>query len=203
MSETPVRWVVFDYGEVISQRTAELPTLAGLLGTTEEAFAAAYWSEREAYDRGSTDAEYWGIVADRVGAQISDELVIKLTDTDVKGWLQTVPESLELVEELHAAGVGVAILSNAPVSFRHALERRPWIRRVDHLIVSGDLRCAKPDAAIWAELTDRLQAHPAEMVFFDDKPTNIVGAKEAGLRGVVWQDAATGRAKLVELGLLS
>lgn len=203
MSETSVRWVVFDYGEVISRRTAQLPTLAGLLGTTEEAFAAAYWGERDAYDRGCTDAAYWGVVADRVGAEVSDELVTKLTDTDVKGWLETVPESLALVEELHAAGVGVAVLSNAPVSFRQALERQPWIRRVDHLIVSGDLRCAKPDSAIWAELIDRLQAHPAEMVFFDDKPTNIVGAKEAGLRGLVWQDAATGRASLVGFGLLS
>lgn len=203
MTDEAVRWVVFDYGEVISRRTAELPTLAELIGADDpDTFAAAYWSEREAYDRGQSDAGYWANVARRVGVGVTAELVGKLTEVDGRGWLETVPESVALVEELHAAGVPTGILSNAPASFGRVLERQAWVQRVEHLLFSADLRCAKPDAAIWAELIGRLGARPAEMLFFDDKPTNVVAAREAGLRAEVWSDAATGRVALVELGVL-
>ncbi|MQA02932.1 MAG: HAD-IA family hydrolase [Streptosporangiales bacterium] len=203
MADSAVRWVVFDYGEVISRRTAELPTLATLLGVAADDFADAYWSQREAYDRGCTDAEYWGAVAGQLGREIGPDLVDKLTDVDVRGWLQPVEESLALVGELHRTGVPIAVLSNAPASFGRALRQQDWVRQVDQLLISADLRSAKPDAAIWAELIDRVQAHPAELLFFDDKPTNVVGAHEAGLQTQVWTDAAAGRATLVEYGLLT
>lgn len=196
------RWVVFDYGEVISRRTSELPTLATMLGVDVDTFAAAYWGERDPYDRGWSDAAYWRRVGERVGVAVPDELVERLVDTDHAGWLHTVPESRALVEELRGDGVGVAILSNAPATFGHRLREQDWVRPLEHVLVSGHLGFAKPDAAIWAELITRLGAHPAEIVFFDDKITNIVGARAAGLRAEPWTGAATGRAHLVELGVL-
>lgn len=202
MVDSVVRWVVFDYGEVISQRTAELPTLAALLDVPESDFASAYWSLRDAYDRGCSDDEYWTSVANRLGVEAGTDLVGKLTDVDVRGWLEPVDESVALVTELHTAGVPIAVLSNAPVSFGQALRRQPWLRLVDEVLISGELGYAKPDAAIWAELADRLRAHPGEMVFFDDRPTNVVGAREAGLRGEVWTDPAAARVTLTECGLL-
>lgn len=203
MGDTAVRWVVFDYGEVISRRTTELPALAELFGVDEATFAAAYWALRDAYDRGCTDADYWGTVAGQLGVEIDADLVTKLTEVDIRGWLSTVPDSTALVAELHAAGVPMAVLSNAPASFGRVLERQQWVQQVDQLLVSADVGCAKPDSTIWAELLDRLQASPAELLFFDDKPTNVVGAREAGLRAAVWSDAATARTTLVEHGLLS
>ncbi|HEX6444319.1 MAG TPA: HAD-IA family hydrolase [Streptosporangiales bacterium] len=198
------RWVVFDYGEVISRRTGEIPVLAAMLGVTDlDAFAAAYWSERDQYDRGCSDASYWRRVAERFGVSVPDELVARLTDTDETGWLHTVPESRALVDELRRDGVGVAILSNAPASFARRLTAQDWVRPIEHVLVSGELGFAKPDAAIWAELIARLGAHPGEIVFFDDRVTNVVGARQAGLVGEPWTGAAAGRARLVELGVLS
>lgn len=198
------RWVVFDYGEVISRRTKEIPTLAAMLGVTDvDAFAAAYWGQRNPYDRGWSDARYWRRVAEVLGVTVTDELVTRLTDTDENGWLHTVPESRALVDELRADGVGVAILSNAPATFGHRLMAQEWVRPIEHVLVSAHLGFAKPDAAIWSELIGRLGVHPHEIVFFDDKVTNVVGAREAGLRAEHWTDAAAGRGRLVELGVLS
>jgi putative hydrolase of the HAD superfamily len=54
-----VRWIVFDYGEVISKPIEELPVLAELVGAPVDVFTAAYWAERPAYDRGLSDVDYW------------------------------------------------------------------------------------------------------------------------------------------------
>lgn len=197
-----VRWVVFDYGEVISEPTAELPNLAALAGADETVFAAAYWAEREAYDRGLGDTEYWQRVSGYASSSVDEQTVAKLTDLDTQGWAHTVAESLALVRELHAAGVSMALLSNAPVAFARHLEGQEWIGLFDHLVVSGDLGYAKPDAAIWAELIGRLGAPAAEVLFLDDKPTNVAGAREAGLQAQVWSGAVAMRAWFVERGLL-
>lgn len=198
-----VRWVVFDYGEVISEPTAELANLAALVDADEAAFVTAYWAERAAYDRGLGDVEYWQRVAGYAGASVDAQAAAKLTDLDTQGWAHTVPESLALVRELHAANVPLALLSNAPVAFARYLERQEWIALFDYLLVSGDLGYAKPDAAIWAELLGRLGAPAAQVLFLDDKPTNVAGAREAGLRAEVWPGAATMRSQLVRLGVLS
>ncbi|MBO0828979.1 MAG: hypothetical protein J2P24_14495, partial [Streptosporangiales bacterium] len=72
------RWVVFDYGEVISHRTREIPVLAAMLGVADvDAFARAYWGERDAYDRGWSDAAYWRRVGSRLGVTVTDELVTR------------------------------------------------------------------------------------------------------------------------------
>ncbi|MBO0830303.1 MAG: HAD-IA family hydrolase, partial [Streptosporangiales bacterium] len=168
-----------------------------------DGFARAYWGERDAYDRGWSDAAYWRRVGSRLGVTVTDELVTRLTDTDEDGWLHTVPESRALVDELRGDGVGVAILSNAPASFARRLMAQDWVRPIEHVLVSGEIGAAKPDAAIWAELIARLGAHPREIVFFDDRVTNVTGAREAGLTAEPWTDAAAGRARLVELGVLS
>jgi putative hydrolase of the HAD superfamily len=198
------RWVVFDYGEVISRRTREIPVLAAMLGAADvDAFAAAYWGERDRYDRGWSDSTYWRRVAERVGVSVDDELVTRLTETDETGWLHVVPESRALVDELCGDGVGVAILSNAPASFARRLLAQEWVRPIEHVLVSGELGYAKPDAAIWADLIARLGGHPGEIMFFDDRITNVTGAREAGLVAEPWTGAAAGRARLVELGVLS
>ncbi|MGH3095098.1 MAG: HAD family hydrolase [Streptosporangiales bacterium] len=198
-----VRWVVFDYGEVLSEPTVEVPNLAALAGAEGAAFSAAYWAERETYDRGLDGAEYWRRVAAYSAGSVDTQTAAKLTDLDTQGWARTVAESLTLVRELHAAGVPMALLSNAPATFARYLERQDWIALFDHLIVSGDLGYAKPDAAIWAELISRLGVPAAEVLFLDDKPTNVAGAREAGLQAEVWPGATSIRPRLVQRGLLA
>lgn len=197
-----VRCVVFDYGEVLSEPTVEVPNLAALAGVEEAVFSAAYWAEREAYDRGLADTEYWQRVVAYGAGTVDAQTAAKLTDLDIQGWACTVPESLALVRELRAAGVPMALLSNAPTTFARHLERQEWIGLFDHLLVSGDLGYAKPDAAIWAELIERVGVAAAEVLFVDDKPTNVAGAREAGLQAEVWSDAAAMRSRFVQRGLL-
>ena len=193
-------WIVFDYGEVISTRTAALPTLASMLGTTADRLEEVYWAGRDLYDRGQSDLDYWRGVGEAVGADVPADLAASLTEVDTEGWLQPDAESLALLHEL--SDLPLALLSNAPSSFGRAVEQQPWAKNFRHLVFSGDLGVAKPDPAIWEALARQLETTPGECVFFDDRQSNIDGALEAGMGGVLWLGAVPAREELVRLRVL-
>ena len=198
-----MRWVVFDYGDVISKHTSGLPALARLLGTPLAGFDAVYWASRESYDNGRTDLDYWRAIGAAVGVDVDEELSGRLTELDVAGWLDVEPASADLLTDLSEAGVPMALLSNAPTTFARTAEQQPWTKHFRHLLFSADLGFVKPDARIWAALADRLDAEPDDLVFFDDRQVNIDGAVTAGLSGLLWRGADGARRELRELGLLS
>jgi putative hydrolase of the HAD superfamily len=187
---------VFDYGEVISKRTTALPDLAGVLGADPIAFEGSYWAHREAYDRGMTDLEYWSLVA---GSELDPQVSAQLTKIDTTGWLALDQSTVDLIADVKAAGLGLALLSNAPSAFGRLVETEAWTKQFAHLLFSGDLGIAKPDAEIWAALLDRLGAQAPDCVFFDDRQVNIDGATAAGLHGRLWRSAEQARSDLSAL----
>lgn len=197
-----MRWIVFDYGGVISRPTRALPKLAASLGVPAESFTAAYWEFRDAYDRGMPDVEYWGSIGSRVGVEVDADQAATLTDADIDGWLEIDPQVPPLLDELDMAGFDLALLSNAASAHGRAFERQSWAGRFRHLVISGDLGMAKPDADIWRALVHRLDTEPDDCLFFDDKQANIDGARAAGLHAHRWLDTATARDVLAGLGIL-
>lgn len=196
------KWLVFDYGEVICHASAAIPSMAASVDVPEDAFHAGYWALRDAYDRGMPDADYWTGVGARAGFTADARRIAELTEADVQGWLHTVPESIELLDDLTAAGVPLALLSNAPTTHGRAFEKQPWAKYFRHLVISADHRIAKPDAEIWRVLTDRLEATPADCSFLDDRQVNVDGAIAAGLAAHRWTTPATARLWLAEQGIL-
>jgi putative hydrolase of the HAD superfamily len=197
-----MRWIVFDYGEVISKRTRALPELAAVLGADPAAFEIAYWAYRHDYDRGVSDLDYWRAVASSVGRDVDEPTSGQLTKIDTAGWLTVDRATVELLEEIRAAGGRLALLSNAPSSFARSAEGQPWTRLFDDLLFSGDVGAVKPDAEIWAILLGRLGAQASDCVFFDDRQVNIDGAATAGLTAILWTNAADARTRLAALGVL-
>lgn len=183
------RWVVFDYGEVLCSRTRALPVLARRLNVPEEDFRRAYWAHRDAYDRGASDTDYWQAVGDTVGVEVDPATVTDLTRIDIQGWSRVEPNSVRLLETLTAKGSPLALLSNAPASFARFADRQPWAQYFRLRLFSGDLRMAKPDAEIFELLVTKLDCHPSECVFLDDRQANVAAARAAGLRAHVWQGA--------------
>ncbi|GAA5163536.1 MULTISPECIES: HAD family hydrolase [Amycolatopsis] len=184
-------WYVFDYGEVICGRTDALPELAATLGADLAEFEPHYWAHRDAYDRGASDLEYWGAVGEALGVPVDESTSDTLTRIDIEGWSRLDPASLELVTSLAESGASLALLSNAPSSFARFAERQDWARHFRVRVFSGDVGVAKPDEEIFELLLARLDAQAGECVFFDDRQSNVDGAKAVGLRAHLWQGTET------------
>jgi 2-haloacid dehalogenase len=115
------------------------------------------------------------------------------------------PGAADLVERLHAAGTPLYLLSNAPdlvdAWLRGAAEQRHrFLSLFRDYVVSGAVKCCKPDRAIY-DLTCRVGGfRPEDAVFIDDVLGNVEGARAAGWHGIHHRSAAQTATELRVLG---
>ena len=114
-----------------------------------------------------------------------------------------VPGSLEIVRELHAAGVPLFAITNFGAEFWAAFRpTAPIFDLFRDIVVSGEEKLVKPDAAIFALAARRFGHAPDAMLFIDDNPPNVAGARACGWQSHLFTNAPTLRADLVERELL-
>lgn len=198
-----INWLVFDLGDVVLKRTEAIPDLAQLLAVPPERLQSAYWTYRRDYDLDSDATAFWSAIAKDAGAPPPDpELIDRLVRLDDAGWSVSDADVLTLMDDAAAAGLRLAVLSNAPSSMGRLISRQPWARVFDPLLFSGDLGMLKPEERIYRHLLDAIGAEAAEVAFLDDRADNVAGATALGIRAVQFTGAADARTRLVELGLL-
>jgi 2-haloacid dehalogenase len=114
------------------------------------------------------------------------------------------PGTVEILGELRARDVPLYALSNwSAETFPRALARFPFLHWFRGVVISGALRIAKPDRAIYQHLLDAHQLRAEDTLFIDDAPRNVDAAASLGMQPVRFTDAAALRAALVDLGLLN
>jgi putative hydrolase of the HAD superfamily len=195
-------WVIFDYGNVISQPQPEedLAALAREARTPVGAFRDAYWPRRIDYDRADLDGwEFWGDVAERLGQRWDDRRIIRMMWLDTVSWLHLRAGTVALVEELSAASKRLALLSNAPVEVADAVAQLPLARHFEHLVFSCDVKATKPHPDCYRAALDRLDTEPAGAVFIDDRAENVAGARQLGITALQFTDPDTLRTQLSAL----
>jgi 2-haloacid dehalogenase len=99
------------------------------------------------------------------------------------------PNMVALVERLHAAGTPLYLLSNAPDLLDRwlrgrARRRHPFIGLFRDYVVSGLVKCSKPDAAIYQLACRTGGFAPHEAVFIDDVVANVEGARAIGMAAI-------------------
>jgi len=115
-----------------------------------------------------------------------------------------IPGMPELVAELDAAGVPLYAITNFSGEFftPFRAQEAALFDRFRGIVVSGDERVMKPDAAIYRLALDRFGLEAGRTVFVDDNPANVAGAEAVGLIALHFTDADLLREKLVGLDLL-
>jgi 2-haloacid dehalogenase len=114
------------------------------------------------------------------------------------------PGMRELVGDLDAAGVPLYAITNfssefwAPFRVREA----DVFDRFRGIVVSGDEKLTKPDAAIYRLALERFGLLADEAVFVDDRLDNVEGAKAVGMHALLFTDADTLRRDLADLGVI-
>ena len=182
-----VKAVIFDYGNVLSdaQPLADLEAMASILDLELPAFDKVYWKFRVEYDAGSLDAvTYWNHVAQDAAQTLTPAQIAALAEVDGRSWSHPGPLMPEWASELRVAGFKTAILSNMPGPVRDYLVRCPWLPEFDVQTFSCDVGSCKPEPAIYRKCLGALGVEPADVLFLDDRESNVSAATNIGLHAV-------------------
>ncbi|MDH2429606.1 HAD family phosphatase [Sphaerisporangium sp. TRM90804] len=179
-----MKWLLFDYGEVLchAQPEADRERMVAASEVEATAFWERYWEHRLDFDRGTlTPAAYWSLV---LGGRPSRDRVERLVELDVQSWSHPDDDAVAVMEEVHALGHPVALLSNAPLCVAEGIERLPWIQTMNARFYSARLGMVKPDAEIYLRVASELGAEPEDFVFVDDRLANVAGAEAVGMTAI-------------------
>lgn len=182
-----VKLVVFDLGRVlvrICKDWAEACTCAGItlpngsfdVANMPRLLAIAHRAELGQLDISGFSRE----AAPLMG--ISPQQVCAMSDAFIRG---AYPGTVELLDELTAAGVATACLTNTNDHHWELLSRPGHpsyfpLERLTHRFASHLVRARKPDEAIYAHV-ERMTGLPGRAIlFFDDVPENVEAARKRG-----------------------
>ena len=117
---------------------------------------------------------------------------------------RAVPGVLPILAELDAAGVPLFAITNFHDAFFAAFRatRRDVFDRFRAIVVSGEEKLVKPDAAIYRLALARFGLRAEEAAFVDDSAANVAGANALGIHGLLFTDAGTLRRDLRRLALI-
>jgi putative hydrolase of the HAD superfamily len=186
--------VIFDYGNVLSQSQpiADTQAMAGILDLTLERFTDLYWQFRVPYDSGTlAPTEYWNTVAETAARAITAGQADALIEIDSRSWSHPDPVTPQWARRFRDAGLRTAILSNMPAPVRDYVLGCSWLPEFDARVFSCEGGVCKPEPEIYRECLNKLEAKPSEVLFLDDRESNIRAARALGLHAVLFTDVST------------
>jgi putative hydrolase of the HAD superfamily len=137
-------------------------------------------------DGGMTEREYWTRRCAEVGAALGrDWSVPEFMTALFSGTGEDLvrPGAAALVADARAAGVPVGVLTNDLRAFHGdaTMAAHPLLREVDALVDASVTGILKPDPRAYALGAQALGREPEDIVFVDDMPWAVRGAREAGM----------------------
>jgi HAD superfamily hydrolase (TIGR01509 family) len=95
----------------------------------------------------------------------------------------------------------IGLLSNASSHLRNVIaEHNAW-DLFDEVLISSEHKMLKPEPQIYKTMCTMLGILPSEAVMVDDRQKNVDGAHGAGMKGILFTDAAALVAELKRLGV--
>lgn len=133
---------------------------------------------------GITEREYWrrrcaevGTALGRPGWALQEFMHLLFAHSGLR------PGAERLVADARAGGIPVGVLTNDLRAFHgeDAMTSHPFLAGVDVLVDGSDTGVLKPDPRAYATAAQRLGLAPGEIVFVDDMPWSVEGARRAGM----------------------
>lgn len=194
--------IAFDLGNVLTM-VDERPAareLARLSGATEDrAFRVCFdpLAKRVLETGQVTFPEFAGAVMRELGFEIPLHRF-----TEIFEWSLTPNREIFRLVERVLSGFRIALCSNT--SEPHwALERRrlPFADRFDPVVLSCRVGAMKPDRRIYDALSSLSGVAHREIVFIDDAPANVEGARAAGIHAIRYSSVRQLESDLEEAGV--
>ncbi|QNG20638.1 HAD-IA family hydrolase [Rhodococcus triatomae] len=110
--------------------------------------------------------------------------------TDPDGWTPY-PDTGAVLQQVHDAGVRVAVLSNIAFDARRAFASRGWDRWVDVFVLSFEVGAVKPDERIFEIAAERLGTAPTRALMVGDSAEADGAARHLGYEFVLVEPVPT------------
>ncbi len=183
--------VIFDYGDVLClpPTREEIEGSAGVLGISADLYRDLWIQNRDVYDRGDLSAEaYWRKFAEAAGKPPDAAQIEDLNQRDLAMYSRLNPSMLIWMQDLLAAGMKIAVLSNMHANMiRHAREHFGWLDWLTWKTFSAELRMIKPERAIYEHCLQGLGVAATESLFIDDREVNVLAARSMGIHAIQYE----------------
>ncbi len=195
--------VIFDLGNVlvrwdpvaIVRSVIDGP---GAVRLAQHLFVHPDWLE---VDRGSLTLEQ--AAAQAIERTEVDEPIIHGIYAAVAPSLQTLPASVEIINDLKKQGHTLYALSNmGQVSAAYLQQHASFWSAFKDVVISSRVGLIKPEPAIFEAMLVQFGLVAADCLFIDDSKENVDAALALGLDAFVFQDAQQCRGELQARGLL-
>lgn len=199
-----IRALLFDADEVLQyprpDRSAELERVLGFTPEPLAEFVAAVHAAEDTTLTGALDfldvlpraLSRWGL-SDKAG--------------EVREWLNDITvdhDVLDLVANLRLRGYCCALATNQqPHRASFMADQLRYRELFDRCFFSCDLGLAKPDRRYFESILAELRVAAEEVVFVDDKPSNVRAASSLGIHAVGFANSKDGSARGVLRQLLA
>lgn len=203
----PIEAVVFDMGGVLTVDPYEAPIEYAIeLGVPRRTFVDQLAGPRfHQVETGRLSMrDYLKFACTDVTSRFGVDVDIRRLAGALASGQRFRPEMADVVRELAAGGVPLALLTN------NASEARDWwnsgvfpVEAFAVVVDSSEVGLRKPDPAIFAEVVKRLNCDAAAVLFFDDTEVNVAAATTFGMVAVLFEDPRQCRRHLLDHGLLA
>ena len=177
---SPIRAVAFDVFGTLCQITSPRPPYKAMLSRQRQ--ASATW-RREVLCRPLPLAQ----LAQELGLVLAPDELRNVEDSlqaEIAS-IQLFPEVPQVLENLRRLGLKLAVVSNLASPYG-APARQLLSPYADVEVWSFEVGCCKPEGAIYAAATHRLDCAPAEVLFVGDSlECDVEGPRRAGLQSVL------------------
>jgi 2-haloacid dehalogenase len=111
--------------------------------------------------------------------------------------------TVEILYALKRAGHALYGLSNwSAETFRRIRHKYAFLELFDAIVLSGEVKVAKPDPRIYALLLDKINRPAEECLFIDDSEANVAAARRLGFRTIRFESTEQLESELRRLGML-
>lgn len=188
-----IRAVVFDIGNVLIdvQMRAAMEHWAAVLAMPADSLIQRLREDKtyRNLERGEITAEQFRA---RCGEVFGRELAAEDFQAGWNGVFCGIVDGMERLLDRLAGRVRLVLLSNTNALHVAAFEPEyeALLSRFERRFYSHELGARKPEPEAFAPVLAYLEMPPGQVAFVDDRPENVQAAEQAGMRGVVFRDAA-------------
>ncbi len=196
-----IKAVIFDWGGVLIDHP--IPAIkaycARYLRVPERELGDAVEKFRDDFARGTIpEDEFWEKVCAEAGAPKPD--IESLWGEAFRNSYSEKQEIFSLASSLRKNGYKIGFLSNTEIPGVKIFQEKNY-NVFDVTVFSCLEGTIKPDRRLYEIALERLGVKPEEAVFIDDRPTNIKGAKEVGMKAILFKNIHHLKKKLESLSV--